>query len=239
MPAKSAYNMYDQPLHWALKVAIGLAFVISCYLSFEVGRIQSGYNVVDAHSERTDLETTILDMEREIVSLKEQVALQETHRDIDRAAYMEVEASLSNLEQKIQEQRDAIAFYRGIISPVDGGRGLRVQDLKLSQGRDDRHYNVKLVLVQVMQHDRSVKGEVDFSLEGAQDGVATTYKLDQLLPADADSNWPFQFRYFQDFNKQLTLPIGFEPERINIEVRSRTKSIASVKQSYLWQTGQG
>ena len=83
-----------------------------------------------------------------------------------------------------------------------------------------------------------MKGEVDFSLEGAQDGVATTYNFEQLLPADADSKWPFQFRYFQDFNKQLTLPDGFEPERINIEVRSRTKSIASVKQSFLWQTGQ-
>ena len=166
------------------------------------------------------------------------IALRGRLREVDRAAYREVEESLAQLEQKIQEQRDAIAFYRGIISPADGGRGLRVQDLKLTRGPQDRQYNVKLVLVQVMQHDRSVKGEVDFRLEGAQDGVATTYTLEQLLPADADSNWPFQFRYFQDFNKQLILPPGFEPERINIEVRSRTRSIASVKQSFLWQTGQ-
>lgn len=225
-------------MHGAIKVGIVLAIVLSCYLSFEFGRIQSGFNLVDAHSERTGLETTILEMEQEIASLKEQVALEQTHREIDRAAYVEVEQSLAQLEQKIQEQRDAIAFYRGIISPADGGRGLRVQDLKLTRGANDRQYNLRLVLVQVMQHDRSVKGDVDFQLEGAQDGVATTYALEQLLPSDADSTWPFQFRYFQDFTKQLTLPLGFEPERINIEVRSRTKSIASVKQSFLWQTGQ-
>jgi len=58
-----------------------------------------------------------------------------------------------------------------------------------------------------------------------------------LMSPEADSHWPFAFRYFQDFDRQLILPVGFSPERINIEVRSRTKSIASIKQSFLWQTG--
>ena len=79
---------------------------------------------------------------------------------------------------------------------------------------------------------------MNFSIEGAQDGVATTYTLEQLLPPDGNSNWPFAFRYFQDFERQLILPVGFMPERVNIEVLSRTKSIASVEQSFLWQTGQ-
>ena len=96
------------------------------------------------------------------------MALLATHRDIDREAYHLVETNLADLQRKIQEQSDAIAFYRGIVSPADGGRGLRVQDLKLTQGKTEREFHVRLVLVQVMQHDRSVKGEVDFSIEGAQ-----------------------------------------------------------------------
>ena len=94
------------------------------------------------------------------------------------------------------------------------------------------------VLAQVMQHDRSVKGEVDFSIDGAQDGAEVTYALEQLLPADADSTWSFSFRYFQDFDRELILPAGFIPEKVNVEVISRTKSIASVKQSFVWGTGQ-
>ncbi|MDZ7642815.1 MAG: DUF6776 family protein [Woeseiaceae bacterium] len=162
-----------------------------------------------------------------------------THRDIDREAYEDVEASLASLQRKIQEQRDAIEFYRGIISPADGGRGLRVQDLRLVHGDRQGEYNLRLVLVQVKQHDRTVQGEVDFTLEGAENGESRTYTLDQLLPEDEDSSWPFSFRYFQDFDRQLILPAGFQPERINIEVKSRTKSVASVKQSYVWQTSQG
>jgi len=230
--------MYSSGPVWALRAAFAVAIVVGGYLIFELGRIQADYNVVDAAQQRPDYDDRIKDLQKQIGVLNQEIALLETHRDIDREAYKDVETSLSALQEKIQEQRDAIAFYRGIISPADGQRGLRVQDLRLSKGNDDRQYYVRLVLVQVMQHDRSVKGEVNFSLEGAQDGVATTYKLGQLVPADETSSWPFSFRYFQNFDRQLILPVGFLPERINIEVRSRTKSIASVKQSFLWQTGQ-
>ena len=221
-----------------MRAALAVAFAVGAYLTFEFGRIQADYNVVDAAQERQEDQDRIKELQKQITALNQEIALLETHRDIDREAYKDVETSLANLQEKIQEQRDAIAFYRGIISPADGQRGLRVQDLRLSKGKDDRQYYIRLVLVQVMQHDRSVKGEVNFSLEGAQDGVATTYKLEKLIPDDETSNWPFSFRYFQNFDRQLVLPEGFLPERINIEVMSRTKSIASVKQSFLWQTGQ-
>lgn len=221
-----------------MRTAVAVALIVGGYLTFEFGRIQADYNVVDAAQKRHDDENRIAELEQQISTLKQEISLLETHRTIDREAYKDVEMSLSNLQEKIQEQGDAIAFYRGIISPSDGQRGLRVQDLRLSKGKDARQYHVKLVLVQVMQHDRSVKGEVNFSLEGAQDGVPTSYSLEQLVPADEASNWPFSFRYFQNFNRQLILPEGFLPERINIEVHSRTKSIASVKQSFLWKTGQ-
>jgi septal ring factor EnvC (AmiA/AmiB activator) len=223
---------------WAVRAAVAVAFVVAGYLTFEFGRIQADYNVVDAAQQRQDYDDRIKKSAKQIAALNQKIALLETHRDIDREAYKDVETSLAKLQEKIQQQRDAIAFYRGIISPTDGQRGLRVQDLRLSKGTDERQYHVRLVLVQVMQHDRSVKGEVNFSLEGAQDGVATTYELEQLVPADQTSNWPFRFRYFQNFERQLILPEGFLPERINVEVRSRTKSIASIKQSFLWQTGQ-
>jgi hypothetical protein len=236
--SKSATKLHNGAQPWFLRGAIVLVALGAAYLCFEVGRMQAHYNVIDAAEERGQMEQLIVDRNRTIVALEEQIILHETHRDIEKEAYREVESSLTDLQRKIQEQRDAIDFYRGIVSPTDGGRGLRVQDLKLTRSNEERRYNLRLVLVQVMQHDRSVKGEVNFSIDGAQDGVATTYTLEALLPPDGNSNWPFAFRYFQDFERELILPLGFMPERVNIEVLSRTKSIASVEQSFLWQTGQ-
>ena len=210
-----------------------LAAVCS-YLIFEFGRIRADYDVIDAARDRQGYERRIATLERKIVALKEEVALLETHRDIDQEAYRQVEADLTTLQAKIQEQRDAIAFYRGIVSPEDGRSGLRVQNLRLTRGKVERSYNIRLVLVQSMQHDRKVSGEVSLSVEGDQDGIATTYLYSQLRPEELADEWEFSFRYFQDFERQIILPDGFTPERIKIEVVSKTRSIASIEESYSW-----
>ena len=225
-------------MNWLLVGVVLLLVVVSGYLIFEFGRISAGYDIVDAGAERQAYEQQIMALDDQIVELKQEVAMLETHREIDREAYKEVESSLQALQGKIQEQRDAIAFYRGIVSPADGKSGLRVQDLTLTRGTAEREVNVRLVLIQAKKHDRKVTGDVALSVQGSQDGVATVYTLQQLLPAEAESAWPFSFRYFQDFDRQLVLPDGFTPERIRVEVRSKTRSIQSIEESYAWATSQ-
>lgn len=213
--------------------------LVSGYLVFEFGRIKAGYDTIEAGNISQAYEDRILALDNEILDLKQQIAILETNRDVDRASYKEVEVELTSLQAKIQEQRDAIAFYRGIVSPSDGNAGLRVQDLRLTRGKDEREFNLRLVLVQAMKHDRKVSGDVSLSIEGSQDGVDKTYEFAQLIADAADTAWPFSFRYFQNFDRQLVLPDGFTPERIKVEVRSRTRSISSIEESFAWVTSQG
>ncbi|MDH3615304.1 MAG: hypothetical protein OEQ90_02410 [Gammaproteobacteria bacterium] len=239
MAKKHHIQMHGARRTWVVRGVLFALIGISAYLIFEFGRISAGYDIVDAAKDHEAYEDRIVALEDEIIALKQEVALLETHREIDREAYREVEGSLASLQAKIREQRDAIAFYRGIVSPADGKSGLRVQDLKLTRGKAEREFNLRLVLVQAMQHDRKVSGDVSLSVQGNQDGVETVYTLTELIPAEAEKGWPFSFRYFQDFNRQLILPDGFTPERIHVEVHSKTRSIASIEESYAWATSQG
>ena len=186
MTKHSPLQLHSPARVWATRFIVIAVAAVAGYLVYEFGRIHAGYNIVDAAGERESYEQRIVVLENEIVSLKEQVALLETHRDIDREAYTDVETSLTELQAKIQEQRDAIAFYRGIVSPADGNKGLRVQDLKLTRGKAEREYNIRLVLVQALQHDRKVSGNVNVTIDGDQDGVETTYTYAQLLPEDVE-----------------------------------------------------
>jgi cell division protein FtsB len=217
-----------------LALAVGVG-----YLVFEFGRIRAGYDIVEAGREQDALQQEIAALEAKNLALKEEIALLETHRDIDREAYAEVEKNLVSLQGKIQEQQDAIAFYRGIVSPADGNSGLRVQDFRLTRGAEERAYNIRLVLIQAMKHDRKVSGAVRLSVAGMEDGVEKSYPYSELLPPDGDSRWPFSFRYFQDFDKPLVLPDGFTPERVDVVVESRTKAISSIEESFEWLSSQG
>ena len=222
-----------------VRAFLAVLVLIVGYLVFEYGRISAGYDTVDAASERAELNAHIDALNDKIEELQQEVALLETHRDIEREAYKEVEGSLVTLQAKIVEQRDAIAFYRGLVSPADGKPGLRVQDFKLTRGGEEREFNLRLVLVQAMKHDRKVSGDVAVSVDGNEGGEAKSYPLTDLLPADADKAWPFSFRYFQDFDRQIVLPDGFTPERVRVEVRSKTRSISSIEESFAWATSQG
>jgi len=237
--AKSHLQTHGTARTLLVRVFLVLLVLIAGYLVFEYGRISAGYDTFDAANQRGALEDHIRTLDDEIESLKQEVALQETHREIERVAYKEVEDRLIALQAKIVEQQDAIAFYRGIVSPADGKSGLRVQEFKLTRGNEERQFNLRLVLVQAMKHDRKASGDVALSVEGNEDGEVKSYALAELLPADADKAWPFSFRYFQDFDRQIVLPDGFTPERVHVEVRSRTRSISSIEESFAWATSQG
>ena len=69
---------------FASRVLLALLAAGFAYLVFDFGRIQANYNIVDAAKERQVYEERIADLENEIVGLKEEIALLETHREIDR-----------------------------------------------------------------------------------------------------------------------------------------------------------
>ena len=222
-----------------IRVVLAALILGAGYLVFEFGRIQAGYNLLAAADERDFFEEQIARLENDNLALNEQIALLETHRDIDREAYSEVESSLTKLQAKIREQQDAISFYRGIVSPADGKSGLRVQDFNLTRGAVEREYNIRIVLIQAMKHDRKVSGNVRLRIAGIENGEPKTYSYSELRPADAESKWSFSFRYFQDFDRQVVLPDGFEPETVTVSVESKTSSIASVEASYPWLSSLG
>lgn len=230
--------MSPGPRFIAIRAVIVALIIGAGYLVFEFGRIQGGYDIIEVGKEREGFEDRIDELEREIVALNEEIAMLETHREVDREAYRDVEASLVELQAKIQEQQDAIAFYRGIVSPKDGNAGLRVQDFRLSRGNTEREYNIRLVLVQAMKHDRKVSGDVSLRIAGVENGEQKSYSYEDLRPSGEDRGFSFSFRYFQDFDRQVVLPDGFEPESVTVEVQSRTRSIASIEENYSWLSSQ-
>lgn len=239
MGRHSSFHQHSQSRVILTRVGLLTLVAVLGYLVFEFGRIQANYNIVEAARERETVEAHIAKLNADIKALNEQIAMLETHRAVDKEAYREVESSLVSLQAKIQEQTDAIAFYRGIVSPADGAAGLRVQDFRLSRGGDERSYNLRLVLVQSLKHDRKVSGSVNIVVVGQQDGSETSYEYADLLAADNKETWPFSFRYFQDFDREILLPDGFTPHSIKVEVRSTTRSIASVEESYAWGNSLG
>ena len=211
-----------------------VAGVVLLYGMYELGRFRGGFSKVAEIQHRRELDAQIESLEDANNKLRAEVAAAELARDVDRKSYADVEKTLADLQAQVLKHREELTFYRGIVSPEDGIGGLRIQRFQVLSDGTDNHFRLRLVLVQSMRQDAVVSGSVEVAIEGVRDN-----KPEQLALNDIDGEArgggqvPFQFRYFQNLEQAITLPDGFEPKAVTVEVRS--SKATPVRESFPWQ----
>lgn len=236
-PLRTGQLVIRRHAPWRRGLLGGVGLVLGALLlygMYEWGRYSAGHNQLEAVMARRELESRIEGLEREKEELRGQIAAVDTTRDVDRQSYADVERTLGELQAQVLRQSEELTFYRGIVAPADGIGGLRIQRLEVLPGGSERHFRLRVVLVQAMRQDAVVAGSVSIDIEGAQDGNPTTLSLAELGGASADSGrLPFSFRYFQNIEQDVMLPEGFAPLAVNVEVRSGRQP--AVRQAFPWQ----
>jgi cell division protein FtsL len=216
-------------------IALGVA-AAAAYLSFEMGRIQAGYAVLDARRAAESREAKIAELEATVEDLQRQIAILETSREIDRETYAQVERTLDELETRIQAQQEELAFYRSIVSPEDGVAGLKVQDLEFLAVDAERHYLLRLVLVQALVHSQRVGGSVKLTISGRLDGEETILDLTDVSPGATSDSVAYDFVYFQSIEQEFLLPVGFEPATVQVELAPTEPRGDRIIQAYAWSS---
>jgi hypothetical protein len=204
------------------------------YLAYELGRYRSGYSIVDHRRETADLTARLAAEQAVSDELRRQLAIGETASEIDRVTYDEVRAELGELQAQIQTQEEELVFYRGIVSPQDRVAGLRIQSLEALPRDGERAYLVRLLLVQAIVHNRAVSGSVKLQLEGVQDGQTASFDAAELVVPGESYDMDYEFRYFQGLEAELALPVGFEPQRMIVEIWPSEARAERINQTFEW-----
>lgn len=240
LPTNLVVKPHSPGRHRLLVAGLVLALLATSYGLFEFGRIRGGYDLLESREQISQRDREIAQLKRKIEQLRDEVALLKTSSGIDEEAHQKIEQRLQVLQGTIQEQAEDLAFYKGIISPEDGEAGLKIRDFGVEPGLEPGHYLVKIVLIQAKDHGRQVSGVVDLTIDGQLAGEAKTLALKDIRQADQASGAPaFSFRYFQELEESVSMPEGFQPEKINIEVRPKGRSARTIRKSFDWQLPPG
>ncbi len=215
-------------------VLAAVLVVGSLYLAFELGRYESGYSLLDHRRERGALAEQLAEERGVSDELRRQLAIAETAGEIDRATYTQVESTLGELQSKIQTQEEELVFYRGIVSPQDGVAGLRIQSLEVLPSDGEGRYLLRLLLVQAIVHSRRVAGAVKLQLEGAKDGQMVSFDAAELVAPGESYDMEYEFRYFQGLEAELSLPPGFEPQHVAVEIWPNEARAERINQTFDW-----
>jgi hypothetical protein len=223
------------PVRVALRVVASTVVLgLAGWGVFEYGAYTAGYDFHSANTVAAKLEKENSALKDQVEGLREENAILQRSRDVEREAGRELNNTVLGLQDQIAEMKSELAFYRGIVTPKETAGGLRVQRFDVSPNGVKRGYRYKLVLTQVLKNDNVVKGNATVVLEGTRHGKLATVSLGDLGIGGKDGKLDFRFRYFQNFEGNFVLPDGFIPARATVTVMPRGRGHRDVEQVFDW-----
>lgn len=224
---------HHNPWKTRVLVVLGtLALAVGGWSLFDYGRYKAGYDSAGADLEQLRLVALVDELSGEIDVLREQKAQLERAAQIERKAYNELDTNLKVLQGEILELKEELAFYRGIVSPRDASRGLKLQRFSL-EPNGLRSYRYTVVLTQVLKNDRLVRGRVKLFVEGLQDNVPKTLDL-SALSENSVKELDYRFKYFQSLEGDLVLPNGFRPMRATAQILPSGRQQDMIEKTIDW-----
>jgi len=218
---------------WLVTLGYGALAVVCGYVLYGYGEHRSGFNNAELKAEISRFEERLAQVSAENAQLRGEVALKERGRQVEQQAYVEVDATLKNLQQEILELKEQVEFYRGIVSPTESENGISIQSFKLDKTGESNIYNFKLVLTQVIKSGKLVKGRTEVMVEGVQDGKARQLPLEEISGGSVE-RLTMNFKYFQTFKGNIILPDGFLPSRVQVAVNPTSRGSKQVKKTFDW-----
>ena len=218
-------------------VLLGVAVLLGTMLlygSFELGRYDAGFRVVDSVRGALAASARIRKLEVENDLQREQLAAADVARRVDREGYKNVEQSLGEMQNRIARLSQDLSFYRGLVQP-DSPVHVKVQQMQILPESTVGAYRLKFVLVQTgNKPDSMVAGSTVLTIDGLLRGKPLTLSYAQVTP-NHRAGLAYSFRYFQDYDEPVQVPPGFEPTRIGVEIHSGRDAIHSFRQAFVWR----
>jgi hypothetical protein len=137
-------------------------------------------------------------------------------------------------QDEIASLQADLAFYRRLGGASGSQAPLAVHYLELQKTQSPRVYRLIITLTQNLRWAAVISGHIRVGVDGIQNGEARQLHDGQLL-ADTSEPLNFKFKYFQQVERLITLPEGFEPNRLTIELKSASLG-TKVEQSQQWQS---
>ncbi|HEV2268148.1 MAG TPA: DUF6776 family protein [Steroidobacteraceae bacterium] len=219
-----------------LILAISLAVVglVGLGAAFEFGQYHAGYNVVSAIQERARLESAIKQLQESNSALQSRIIELDTMNSGHTREDQVVSRTIGDLQAQVARQTEELAFYRAVVAEGAPAIGVRIGTVRLAPSKPADHFLVHVSLVRAGKTDGMTTGNVSLTVDGQGANGKPTTLDSQALAAGGDAAVTYDFRYFQDLEQTVTLPPGFRPEHVTVEVSSNRKDVAPLTQTFSW-----
>lgn len=216
-----------------LSIAGALIGVFALYVTYELGRYDAGYDRQAATQQRTELEVKIEHLEQSNREMRTQIAESDTIRVGRSHEQAEVARAMGELQGQVARQSQELAFYRGLVAQNTVTLDVRVDQLHITPGSHPATFLVHMSLVRAGRADTDATGTLHLSLDGSSPDGPKSLDLASLTSGRL-RELRYGFRYLQNFEQELSVPLAFKPEQVSVELQSSRRDVPPLSQSFRW-----
>src|SRR5580692_9276033 len=124
---------------------LGMAILLALcllYATFEFGRYEAGFRVVDSVRGALSASARIRELETENEKQRGELEAAEVARRVDREGYKQIERSLGDMQSQIARLNQDLSFYRGLVQP-DSIIHVKVQQMQIVPQTPAGQYHLK------------------------------------------------------------------------------------------------
>lgn len=223
-----------QPAKKAMGIIVLLiAFLGTGYGTYYYGRNTAGFDYDVLKIAHDNMQKQLYEIDRENTQLREKNAVLEQAAVIDKKAYNDINGSLKRLQNEVLELKEQVTFYRGIVSPTQAAAGLNITSFKLNKLGKESGYHFKLVLTQVKQNNRIIRGKANILIDGLYNGEPKQFNVADLM-GNSKPDMNLQFKYFQTIEGDMVLPQGFVPSSVLVDLKPSGSGQNSISKTFNW-----
>ena len=208
--------------------------MVICLSIFYFSKYFVADELIDAHEHIETLQQALEDTLDELETEKAQGTVSEREADVLRRANELLRGSERGRQDEIAALQADLAFYRRLGGANGSQAPLAVHYLELQATQSPQVYRIIFTLTQNLRWAAVIAGRVQLGVDGIRDGVAVHLTGEELLAESAEP-LSFKFKYFQQLERLITLPEGFEASRLTVRLRSG-RLRTPVEQSMEWQS---
>ena len=204
----------------ALRIVLFIGVFAACVAaSYFAGIYQiTQQQALQANQQSAQQQKATAALTQEIIQLRTSV-------DIDRQTIEDLRQLVMTQKAQINAHERDLRVYKDLLSPnaKTNPLGISFGVFTVSPLKEAGHFNYSLTVQKLSTKDADFSGFLEFRIIGKQGEKSLQLSLYQVSSQVTVPSIPLDFKYFHTLEGDLTLPVDFVPQTVELVVKSEDK----------------
>jgi len=163
-------------------------------------------------------------------ALLQQLTQLRTSAEVDRQSMEDLRQLVITQKAQLNASERDLKAYKDLLSP-----NAKTNPLGISFGvftvlplKETNHFSYSLTVQKLSTKETDFAGSLEFRIIGMQDGKSLQLSLYHVSSQVTAPSIPLSFKYFQAFEGDMTLPVDFTPQTVELVVKTMDKNAPPV-----------